>query len=165
MGFVSRLKLASLATLFGLGKSPWAPGTLGSLVTLPLAWILTTAGPLVYLLGIVVLFPLAVWSAQAYESQSQSHDCKCIIIDEVLGMLITLFWLPLTWQSFALGFLFFRILDVLKPYPISYLDRKVPGGVGVVLDDVAAGIVANIALQILAQETTLLGIQAVTFTS
>ncbi len=157
--------LAHLATVFGLGRIKVAPGTFGSLAALPLAYGLTIAGPVPYALFMVLLFPLSVWAAEAHENLAGVHDSKAIVIDEVLGMLISLFWLPLTWQTFVFGFIAFRLLDILKPFPISFLDRKVPGGIGVVIDDVAAGLVVNVLLQIVAQQTNWLGFQSITIST
>jgi phosphatidylglycerophosphatase A len=81
------------------------------------------------------------------------------VIDEVIGFLITMTWLPMTWQAYLAGFLLFRVLDIFKPFPIGYLDEKVPGGLGVVADDVAAGMIANIILQVVLVKTAWLGMQ------
>lgn len=146
--------LNQMATFFGVGRMAKAPGTWGSLAALPLAAFLMLAGPFVHMGACVLLLPLSILAAEAYERRHGTHDSSEIVIDEVLGMCITLTWLPFSWQSFVFGFVLFRLLDILKPFPISYLDRKVQGGVGVVVDDVLAGILANIALQALAQNTS-----------
>jgi phosphatidylglycerophosphatase A len=153
--------LIQSATLFGVGKFPKAPGTWGTLATLPLAWILMQAGPLLYMTVVILLLPVAILSAELYEQFSGSHDSKEIVIDELIGFLITMTWLPMGWQSFIFGFLLFRLLDIWKPYPISYLDKKIQGGLGVVIDDVAAGIVANMILQLVYSKTMWLGSQAI----
>jgi phosphatidylglycerophosphatase A len=88
-----------------------------------------------------------------------THDSKEIVIDEVVGFLITMTWLPLTWQSLVAGFVVFRFLDIVKPPPIRQLDRKVPGGFGVMVDDVAAGIIGSILLQFVYNHTNWLGVQ------
>lgn len=127
------------------------------MATLPVAFALMWAGPLYHMLAVLLLFPVALMAAQTYEHVHGVHDAKAIVIDEVLGFLITMTWLPLTWQSFVLGLVLFRILDIWKPFPISALDHKVKGGLGVILDDIAAGFVANMALQWLAVNTEWLG--------
>jgi phosphatidylglycerophosphatase A len=154
--------LIQLATLFGVGKLPKGPGTWGTLATLPVAWILMQMGPLLYMAIVVLLLPVAILSAELYEQFSGNHDSKEIVIDEVIGFLITMTWLPMGWQSFVFGFLLFRLLDIWKPYPISYLDKKIQGGLGVVIDDVAAGIVANVILQLVYTKTMWLGSQVIT---
>ncbi len=151
--------LVQLATFFGVGRLPKVPGTWGTLATLPLAWLLMQTGPIIYMIAVVLLLPVAILAAEIYEQETGSHDSGAIVIDEVLGFLITMTWLPINWRSFVLGFLLFRLLDIWKPFPISYLDKKIPGGLGVVIDDVAAGIVANVILQIVYAKTMWLGSQ------
>ena len=151
--------LISLATLFGLGKNRKAPGTWGTAATLPLAFLLMWLGPLVHMGATLLLLPVGILAAEFYDQQNGRHDCQEVIIDEVLGFLITMTWLPMTWQSFAFGFLLFRLLDIFKPFPIGYLDKKIQGGLGVVIDDVAAGLIANILLQIVYTKTAWLGVQ------
>ena len=157
--------LKKIATLFGVGFLPKGPGTWGTLVTLPVVMLLTWAGPLVYMLLTILLLPVGILAAQTYEDDVGGHDHKEIVIDEVLGFLIAMTWLPMTWQSLLAGFLLFRVLDIFKPFPISYLDKKVPGGLGVVIDDVVAGLVVNIVLQYVYQHTSWLGEQMMVFTS
>lgn len=153
-----------IATFFGIGKARKAPGTWGTLATIPLVLLLMHFGILTYMVATLLLLPLAIVSAEVYEKQSATHDSKEIVIDEVLGFMITMTWLPMSWQSFVLGFLLFRALDIWKPFPISYLDKKVQGGLGVVIDDVAAGIVANLILQVVYTKTNWLGSQLVILT-
>lgn len=148
-----------IATVFGVGLIPKAPGTWGSLVTLPLALALMFLGPLVYMAVTLAMAIVAIVAAEEYEQQSKKHDSKEIVIDEVVGMLVTMTMLPLTWQSFVVGFILFRILDIWKPFPIRYFDRKVPGGFGVVMDDLVAGIIANVVLQLMLYHTAWLGVQ------
>lgn len=156
-----KMILIRLATAFGVGRLPKGPGTWGTLVTVPVAYVLMHFGPLVYMGIVVLLLPIAIISAELYEREAQAHDSKEIVIDEVLGFLITMTWLPLTWQAFAAGFVLFRLLDILKPFPIGFLDKKVKGGVGVVVDDVAAGIIANILLHVVYNQTSWLGSQSI----
>lgn len=153
-------KLAEIiATFLGVGKSPKAPGTVGTLATLPLAFCLNWLGPL-YMMGFILLFtPVAVWASDVHQKRLGVEDPQEIVIDEVVGFLITMTWLPMTWQAYLAGFFLFRLLDITKPFPIGYLDRKVPGGFGVMADDIAAGIIANIVLQILYTKTAWLGVQ------
>lgn len=151
--------LIKIATMFGIGRIPKAPGTWGSLATLPLCFLLLKLGPLIYMGVTLALTILAIVAAEHYERQSEQHDSKEIVIDECVGMLITMTWLPMTWQSFVLGFLVFRFFDIVKPFPVSYFDRKVPGGFGVVADDVVAGILGSIVLQLVLHQTAWLGVQ------
>ena len=108
---------------------------------------------------VFIILIAGIYICEAYENKMQKHDSKEIVIDEVVGYLITMTWLPLTWQSAVLGFILFRFFDILKPPPIRQLDQKVKGGVGVMIDDVAAGVIANIIMQLIYAETNWLGVQ------
>lgn len=154
-----------IATYFNIGKFPKAPGTVATFATIPLWWALWHLGPIIYMIIALILFPIGVMAAQAYEAQSHQHDSKEIVIDEVVGFLITMTWLPMTWQSVVLGFIVFRFLDIVKPPPIRQLDRKVPGGLGVMLDDVVAGIIGSILMQLIYTQTNWLGVQITTLTN
>jgi phosphatidylglycerophosphatase A len=96
---------------------------------------------------VVVFIFLAMGIAAAAQNLMNRSDPGCIVIDEIAGMMIALLGLPFNWVIVAVGFIFFRILDVLKPFPIGRLEQRLSGGVGVVIDDVAAGIMANLALR------------------
>jgi len=148
-------------TFGGAGLSPKAPGTMGTLATVPLLLLLLWAGPFWHM-GVTLLLTLvAIVLSERYQQLTGGHDRQEIVIDEVVGYLITMVWLPLTWQSVVAGFVLFRALDILKPWPISFLDAKVKGGLGVVIDDVAAGLVASLILQQILARTSWLGVQVV----
>jgi phosphatidylglycerophosphatase A len=147
------------ASLFGVGYISKAPGTWGTLVTLPFCYLLMHLGSIMYMVITLFLTIYAIWAADLYERQSDLHDAKQIVIDESVGILITFVMLPITWQTFVAGFVAFRLLDIVKPFPISYFDKKVPGGLGVVADDVVAGLLGNIALQFVYTQTSWLGIR------
>lgn len=155
----------NLATFFGIGYFPKSPGTAGTLATIPLVLLLSWAGPLVYMSFVILLLPLAILAAQIYQEDNGGHDRQEIVIDEVIGFLIGMTWLPMTWNSILMGFLLFRVLDIFKPFPIGYLDKKVPGGLGVVIDDVVAGIITSLILQYIYQHTSWLGQQVMVYTS
>lgn len=147
------------ATWFGLGYLKPAPGTWGTLGAIPLAALLMRLSPVAYMAVTILFAALAIFIAHLYEKQVEGHDASEIVIDEVAGFLVTMAWLPLTWQSFLLGFVVFRVLDAVKPPPISWADRRIRGGVGVVADDLIAGILANAVLQFLFVQTSWLGYQ------
>lgn len=158
-------KIATLiATFFGIGRVQKAPGTVGTLATLPLAFALNWLGPF-YMMGFILVFvPVAIWASDVYVKAKQlkfpgEEDPQEIVIDEVMGFLIAMTWLPMTWQAFLAGFCLFRALDITKPLLIGYLDRKVSGGLGVMLDDLVSGLVANIILQVVYTNTMWLGAQ------
>ena len=162
---VPEMKLSALelfVTFGGVGRAPKAPGTFGTLAAIPLAWFAALyLGEKGYLIFATALLFASIFACELYErhgkSRGQGHDAGHIVIDEVVGYLIAFVWLPLTWQSALGAFLFFRFFDIVKPYPISVLDEKVRGGLGVMVDDVAAGLAANIVLQAIASQTLLLG--------
>lgn len=153
-----------LATFFGSGKLPKSPGTWGTLATIPLWYLMASQLHVItYMIVTLFLCVAAILVSQAYENMTNTHDSKEIVIDEVVGFLITMTWLPMTWQSLVAGFVLFRIIDITKPPPIRQLDQKIKGGVGVVIDDIAAGLVCNIILQMVYTYTPWLGAQSQTF--
>jgi len=131
-----------LALGFGSGLSPWAPGTAGSLVALPL--IVAFAGlPLwAYLLMVLASAALGVWVCGATARAVGVHDHGAIVWDEIAGMLLAMIAVPVTPMALVLAVGLFRAFDVLKPWPISWLDRRLGGGVGIMLDDLLAGLAA-----------------------
>ena len=132
-----------ISTFFGIGRFPIASGTVASAATLPLAVALALAGPWVFAAGTAVVIVLAFWSAGAAETHFGLKDPHDVVIDEVAGQLVTLAFVPLTGIWYAAGFFVFRLLDIVKPYPANRLER-VPGGPGIVLDDLAAGVSGNL---------------------
>ncbi len=152
-----------LATFFYIGKIPFAPGTFATLATIPLWYVMTSLNPIWYMVVTFLIVILGIFISEAYERTLKIHDSKTIVIDEVAGFLITMVWLPVTWQSVVFGFILFRFLDIVKPPPIRQLDQKIQGGLGVMLDDVAAGIIASMVLQIVYNKTLWLGAQIQTF--
>jgi phosphatidylglycerophosphatase A len=151
--------LKKLAIFFGVGLSPKAPGTVATLATIPLFMLLNWAGPLVYMIFTFLLVPVGIIAAEVYEQDMGGHDRQEIVIDEVVGFLITMVWLPMTWQAILIGFVLFRLLDITKPLFIGYLDKKIQGGLGVMMDDIAAGVVASLVMQLLYSHTNWLGSQ------
>ncbi len=133
------------------GYAPIAPGTAGSIVGLIIACLLAPSArrsPAAFLMGFVIVFVAACWIAGEAEKLFGEQDSSRIVIDEVLGMVATMFLIPIGWISLVAGFALFRIFDIIKPFPASYLDRHLHGGAGVMLDDIAAGIYANLVLQV-----------------
>ena len=134
-----------LATGFGSGLAPFAPGTMGTLVgvviclfCLPLPWPMR-------LLIIIALLALSIYVAGRAEIIYQKKDDQRIVIDEIIGIQITMLPVAITVLHLCVGFVLFRVFDILKPFPINNL-QKLPGGWGVVMDDVAAGIYAGVIL-------------------
>ena len=150
-----RVALA-VATVLGVGYVPFAPGTFGSVVGLVLWWVLP-ASTAVHGAAIVALFIVGSWSGGIAERHFGTTDPSVVVIDEVMGMLITLFLNPVGWAGALAAFLLFRVFDVIKPYPSNQLER-LPGGVGVMADDAMAAVYANLALRaILASMNRVIG--------
>jgi len=141
---MTRVALA-FATACGVGYVPLAPGTFGSAVGLLLWWALP-ASPSVQGAVIVALFVVGSWSGGVAERHFGRTDPGQVVIDEVMGMLITLWLNPVGWKGALAGFLIFRVADVIKPYPANRLE-SLHGGVGVMADDGMAAIYANLALR------------------
>ena len=140
-----------LATGCYAGNIPFAPGTFGSLIGLPLCFALAGMSVAPAMLVTLLFIFFAVWIADAAEKILEQSDPGCIVIDEIAGMLVALVGLPFNPITVVIGFIIFRILDILKPFPIRDLDKRIPGGLGVVADDVAAGIITNLLLRIIIQ--------------
>lgn len=138
----------SIATGFGAGYLPKAPGTWGSLLALPLHFFLRQLTPSHYALALGAIFFIAVITAGQAEKILDRKDPGVIVIDEVIGMLITLIAAPNNPLIWLLGFALFRFFDIFKPYPIRLIDQRINGGLGIVLDDVLAGIYSLIVLQL-----------------
>jgi phosphatidylglycerophosphatase A len=137
-----------LASVGYVGYFPIAPGTAGSLAALALfALIRWGGGPVIEIGAIVAVFVIGVWAADGTEIALGRKDPGVVVIDEVLGMLITLAMLPVSLGGIVLGFLIFRVLDVVKPYPAARLEHM-HGGMGIMADDAVAGIYSHILLRL-----------------
>jgi phosphatidylglycerophosphatase A len=137
----------ALATALGTGYAPIAPGTFGSAAGLLLWWLLPHSTE-VQLVTIVVVFGLGAWSGSIAERHFNGTDPGPVVLDEVLGMLITLFMNPVGWGGAIVGFLLFRVADIIKPYPANRLEA-LHGGVGIMADDAMAAVYSNLALRAL----------------
>ena len=135
----------ALATCFGVGYAPVAPGTFGSLAGLVL-WVVLPHSIRVQAPVIVVIFAVGSWASGLAERHFRATDPAQVVIDEVMGMLVTLFMNPVGWLGAFAAFVLFRLFDVIKPYPADRLEH-LAGGVGVMADDFMAAIYANIALR------------------
>jgi len=137
----------SLATAFGAGYAPVAPGTFGSAVGL-LLWLVLPSSTAVQAISIVTIFVIGSWSGSVAERHFHATDPGPVVIDEVMGMLITLFLNPVGWKGAFAGFVIFRVLDIIKPYPARRLE-KLHGGVGIMADDAMAAVYANLVLRLI----------------
>jgi len=131
-----------------IGNISFAPGTFGSILGLSLCFFLSKI-EFAIAAGLTILFVFfAIWMAHEAQIILKTEDPGCIVIDEMAGMAVTLIGLPFNMIFVLTGFLIFRILDIWKPYPIRWLERKLSGGVGIVMDDIVAGIFGNIILRV-----------------
>lgn len=141
--------IMALATGLYVGKIGIAPGTWGSLVAF-LPWLLIKDLSLPgYLLVLAALLVVGFFVSGSAEKILNSPDAGCIVIDEVLGMFVTLAAAPAHPAAWLLGFVLFRIFDILKPFPVSWFDQRIHGGIGIMMDDVVAGLYALISLQLI----------------
>ncbi len=136
-----------IATWFGVGLIPFAPGTWGSLAALPFAWALLWAGgPLALLFAALAAFTAGIWASEQFIGDDKKQDPGAVVIDEVAGQWLTLVMASLSWPDFVLGFVFFRLFDIVKPWPANWVDRTVRGGLGIMADDMIAGAYGIVAL-------------------
>ena len=140
-----------LAFGFGSGLAPKAPGTFGTLVAIPIYLILEPLNLTTYLGCLIVITLFSFYIAGKSAQLLGIHDHGGIVIDEICGYLLTMALAPKDWQWIVAGFLLFRLFDIFKPWPIKYLDKAISGGVGIVLDDLMAGIYALLSLEVLIQ--------------
>lgn len=146
--FSERVAVA-LASFGYIGFAPVAPGTAGAAAALPLVLLLRWAGPTsIEILACFFLFVFGAWGARLTEQALGVEDPGPVVIDEVLGMLVSLLWLPSAWPVVAAAFVAFRVFDIVKPWPAARLEH-VPGGWGVMADDVVAGAYANLTVHVL----------------
>jgi len=139
-----------LACGLGTGAARFAPGTFGTLVAIPLYWYMQWLPALYYAVLTVVLFIVGVGLCDYAARKLGVHDHPGIVWDEVVGYLVTMFMAPAGMTWIIVGFMLFRLFDIWKPWPIAWLDAKVAGGFGIMVDDVLAGIYAAGLLQLLA---------------
>jgi phosphatidylglycerophosphatase A len=136
------LILAS-ASWLGLGYLPRAPGTWGTLGAIPLWWAMARLAPWESAVITALIALASIWIAHQAERIYGAHDVQHIVIDEVAGMLVAAIGVPFAWPEVVAAFVLFRLFDMVKPGPIRWLDQNVGGGLGVVLDDIAAGAAAS----------------------
>jgi phosphatidylglycerophosphatase A len=149
MGELTNNIVMAVATGFYAGKIPVAPGTFGSIVGLAFCYLLSRIDTGVAVIVLVVSVLLSCWVAGAAETMMGAKDPGAIVIDEIVGMGVTLVGIPFSWETAAGGFFLFRFFDILKPFPIRYLEKRLPGGLGIVADDVVAGMMATVVLRLL----------------
>lgn len=137
-----------IATWFGLGFSPIAPGTVGTLAALPLYYALRDFGPSAILAAALVLTLAGVWAAGIVAEHTGTDDPQIVVVDEVAGVLVALAFAPTTLAGVALAVVLFRVFDMTKPFPAGAAER-LPGGWGIVIDDIVAGVWAAVLTKVL----------------
>jgi len=137
-----------LAFGFGSGLSPKAPGTAGTVLALPLVVIAAMAGKIAFVVITLVMIVVGVWLCGEAARRLKTHDHPGIVWDEFAGLFVTFLWFPPGVAELLLGFVLFRIFDIWKPWPIREMDHSIPGGLGIMLDDVIAGVFAALVLAV-----------------
>jgi phosphatidylglycerophosphatase A len=138
-----------LACGLGAGAAPYAPGTFGTVVGVALFLLLPPWSVPIYILATLLLFAAGVWLCGVTARDFGVHDHSGIVWDEVVGYLVTMIAAPAGWQWIVTGFVLFRLFDVLKPWPIAWVDKRVGGGFGIMIDDLLAGAFSWVCLQAL----------------
>ena len=138
-----------LAFGFGSGLSPFAPGTMGTLVAIPFIFALKSLGTPGFWIVLLLLFLLGIWLCDQVSRKLGVHDHGGIVWDEMVGYWLSMAFVPLQWQWLLAAFLLFRFFDIVKPWPIRQLDQKVSGGFGIMIDDIVAALFTIIILAVL----------------
>ena len=128
---------------FGSGLAPKAPGTFGTIAALPIFLLLSDLHPAIYAGTVLVALAAGILICDTVAADMQIKDPSSIVWDEFVGFWLTMFMIPVEWYWIILGFILFRIFDILKPWPISWLDKNCEAGFGIMIDDVLAGIMAS----------------------
>lgn len=139
----------TIATSFGAGFSPLAPGTMGTLTAIPMAWAVGKGGTIAFVAATIFISLLGIWAGDVFQKAHGTDDDQRIVVDEVAGYFVTLLLVPRGLPQLALAFVLFRLFDIWKPWPVRLIDRKVGGGLGVMADDLAAGVYGMIVLYLL----------------
>lgn len=140
-----------LAFGFGSGLSKKAPGTMGTIAAIPVYLLAIQFNIWIYVSLTIIASVVGVWICDIAAKKLNEHDFGGIVWDEVAGYLITMLFVPFSWEALLAGFVLFRIFDILKPQPIKWIDAKVTGGLGIMLDDVLAGVFAGVLLLFLSK--------------
>jgi len=146
-----------LALGAGSGLAPFAPGTFGTIAAIPIVMLMPGNLP-IYITIVLVLFAAGVWLCDTCANNLGVHDHPAIVFDEWVGYLITMIAAPRSWLFLGLGFALFRLFDILKPWPIGLADKRVNGGLGIMVDDVIAGVFAAVSMQLILLVLNMFGV-------
>lgn len=133
---------------FGVGLAPKAPGTFGTLAAIPFVFLTMMAPLWLQLVVAIAICAIGIWFCDVASRDAGVHDHPAIVWDEVAGFYITMIGAAISWQTLLVGFILFRFFDIVKPWPITLLDKHVKGGFGIMVDDILAGIFSLICLQL-----------------
>lgn len=133
---------------FGLGLAPKAPGTFGTLAAIPFIFLTMMAPLWLQLVVAIAICAIGIWFCDVASRDAGVHDHPAIVWDEVAGFYITMIGAAISWQTLLVGFILFRFFDIVKPWPITLLDKHVKGGFGIMVDDILAGVFSLICLQL-----------------
>lgn len=134
---------------FGSGLVPFMPGTMGSLAAIPVVIAMSYLALIPYILLSAVACVAGIYICQKVSDDMGVHDHGSIVWDEIAGMMIVFIAVPISWHSVLMGFILFRFFDILKPWPISFLDKNIHGGWGIMVDDLVAGVFSLICLHLI----------------
>lgn len=134
---------------FGTGAIPFAPGTFGTLIAIPFYLAIRNFPNSIYLITVLIITVGSIWLCDKVSRELNVNDHQGMCLDEIVGYLVTMYAAPHNFKSILIGFILFRLFDIWKPQPIQYVDQKIHGGFGMILDDVLAGIYACIFLHII----------------
>ncbi|MBL09762.1 MAG: phosphatidylglycerophosphatase A [Acidiferrobacteraceae bacterium] len=140
-----------LATGFGAGLSPIAPGTVGTLFGIPLVLFSQLMPVHIWILIVIFILCMSIFVIKEFSHDLTKIDHPSIVIDEIVGFIVAMMFVPITWQNLAMAFVIFRFMDIVKPPPINWIDRKFSGSYGIVGDDIVAGLYTNLLLQVILQ--------------
>jgi phosphatidylglycerophosphatase A len=150
-----------IATWFGCGMSPYVSGTVGSLGALPFAYLIhITFGGMGLAIASILIFLLGWWASNEFlKHTGRTDDASEVVVDEVAGQWLLLAALYPTWESYLVGFILFRLFDIVKPWPVNLADRKITGGLGIMFDDMLAGIYPVLVYLLIVLEAYITGSQ------
>ncbi|MCC5879740.1 MAG: phosphatidylglycerophosphatase A [Idiomarina sp.] len=130
---------------FGSGLAPKAPGTFGTLAAIPVVILAACLGTMGFIIATVIVSVVGIYLCGYTAKAMGEHDHPAIVWDEIAGYMVAMIAVPLSWQTLLVAFILFRIFDIIKPWPIRYLDKRVHGGFGIMIDDILAGL-ASLAI-------------------
>lgn len=147
---------AAISTMGPMGKVPKAPGTMGAVAALPIAWIQNSWPTIWVIVFLIFITMVSLYAVSQYIVERTDKDPKEVVVDEFIGCLIACAFVPSTWYWMFGAFLSFRMIDIFKPWPVSWIDKNLKNEIGVIGDDMAAGVMAGVSLLLIRFVLTLL---------